>query len=33
LQIIPKCGHTPFTEKPEAFSKIAIDFLRFNNIK
>ena len=33
LQIIPKCGHTPFTEKPEVFSKIAIDFLRFNNIK
>lgn len=33
LQIIPKCGHTPFTEKPETFSKIAIDFLRFNNIK
>jgi pimeloyl-ACP methyl ester carboxylesterase len=33
LQIISKCGHTPFTEKPETFSKIAIDFLRFNNIK
>lgn len=33
LQVIPKCGHTPFTEKPEVFSKIAIDFLRFNNIK
>jgi len=33
LQIIPKCGHTPFTEKPEAFLKIALDFLRFNNIK
>jgi pimeloyl-ACP methyl ester carboxylesterase len=33
LQIIPKCGHTPFTEKPEAFSKIAIDFLRCNSIK
>lgn len=34
LQVIPKCGHTPFTEKPEVFSKIAIDFLRgFNSIK
>lgn len=33
LHIIQKCGHTPFTEKPETFSKIAIDFLRFNNIK
>ena len=33
LEIIPKCGHTPFTEKPEVFSKIAIDFLRFNSIK
>jgi len=28
LLVIPKCGHTPFTEKPEIFSKIAIDFLR-----
>ena len=34
LQVIPKCGHTPFTEKPEVFSKIAIDFLRgINSIK
>lgn len=34
LLVIPKCGHTPFTEKPEIFSKIAIDFLRgFNSIK
>ena len=34
LQVIPKCGHTPFTEQPEVFSKIAIDFLRgFNSIK
>ena len=28
LIVVPKCGHTPFTEKPEIFSKIAIDFLR-----
>jgi 2-hydroxy-6-oxonona-2,4-dienedioate hydrolase len=28
LHVIPKCGHTPFTEKPEIFSKIAIDFLK-----
>jgi 2-hydroxy-6-oxonona-2,4-dienedioate hydrolase len=34
LLVIPKCGHTPFTEKPEIFCKIAIDFLRgFNSIK
>ncbi|HEX5921341.1 MAG TPA: alpha/beta hydrolase [Nitrososphaeraceae archaeon] len=34
LKVIPKCGHTPFTEKPEVFSKIAIDFLKgFNSIK
>ena len=34
LKIIPKCGHTPFTEKPELFSKIAIDFLKgINSIK
>jgi pimeloyl-ACP methyl ester carboxylesterase len=34
LVVIPKCGHTPFTEKPEIFSKLAIDFLKgFNSIK
>ena len=34
LLVIPKCGHTPFTEKPEIFSKLAIDFLKgFNSIK
>ncbi len=34
LLVIPECGHTPFTEKPEIFCKIAIDFLRgFNSIK
>lgn len=34
LLVIPKCGHTPFTEKPKIFSKLAIDFLKgFNSIK
>lgn len=34
LQVIQKCGHTPFTEKPQIFSKIAIDFLKgINSIK
>lgn len=34
LRVIPKCGHTPFTEKPQIFSKIAIDFLKgINSIK
>ena len=34
LLVIPKCGHTPFTEKPEIFSKLSIDFLKgFNSIK
>jgi 2-hydroxy-6-oxonona-2,4-dienedioate hydrolase len=34
LQVIPKCGHTPFTERPKVFSKIAINFLKgFNSIK
>ena len=34
LLVIPKCGHTPFTEKPEIFSKLVIDFLKgFNSIK
>ena len=33
LQIIPQCGHTPFTEKPEIFAMIVINFLRFNSIK
>ncbi|HEX2306383.1 MAG TPA: alpha/beta hydrolase [Nitrososphaeraceae archaeon] len=34
LQVIAKCGHTPFTEKPKVFSKMAIDFLSgFNSIK
>ena len=28
LHIMPKCGHTPFTEKPEEFSKMTLDFLR-----
>jgi len=27
LEVIPECGHTPFTEKPAVFSKIALDFL------
>lgn len=34
VKVIPRCGHTPFTEKPELFSKIAIDFLKgINSIK
>ena len=34
VKVIPRCGHTPFTEKPELFSKIAIDFLKgVNSIK
>jgi 2-hydroxy-6-oxonona-2,4-dienedioate hydrolase len=34
LEVIPQCGHTPFTEKPAVFSKKAIDFLiGFNSIK
>ena len=34
LVVIPECGHTPFTEKPAIFSKIALDFLKkFNSIK
>ena len=34
LELIPQCGHTPFTEKPAVFSKKAIDFLiGFNSIK
>jgi 2-hydroxy-6-oxonona-2,4-dienedioate hydrolase len=34
LKVIPKCGHTPHTERPKVFSKIAIDFLKgFNSIK
>ncbi|NOJ27790.1 MAG: alpha/beta hydrolase [Nitrososphaera sp.] len=27
LKIIPDCGHTPYVEEPEKFSKIALDFL------
>ncbi len=34
LEVIPECGHTPFTEKPALFSKIVLGFLtRFNSIK
>ena len=34
VKVIPRCGHTPFTEKPELFSNIAIDFLKgINSIK
>jgi pimeloyl-ACP methyl ester carboxylesterase len=34
VKVISRCGHTPFTEKPELFSKIATDFLKgINSVK